>query len=297
MTQFILDKTQVLVKRMIAVRNILLWGAVLVLLSFNNIPNYFDQPTNVVVRKQTIYENAEECFSFDKVKELLDDPNFGEPLNVQKPVGVNKSTNKFNIVKLTQAQESKIIKSENSIPQKEWRSFSKEKRSQYYDSYIIRFWNIAHTEYEKTGVHPLLILGRGARESQCATSKLYMATQNMFCIKWTKKLNNTSTIFGNKDYKVFSDDKPNDRFIVFGNTWESIRGFCQFVKKKKYIEHLQWGSKNIKNNSLKQWSHALCEGGYSTYCVVEDDVKAGERILKRAKALGLPMYMKDYNLR
>lgn len=309
------EKQLKLKTRLKLINKFLLWFAVLILFALNIINNQANVQPKIVT--QDVILQSEACFTFNRVYELLENNSFGnfklasltDDIKLQPEIiPVKEKINTLpKTVEKTEVKHSKtkqlsnellghVIYLTKGLSRTEWKNLSNFERNKYYDSYIIRFWNIAHEEYYKTGVHPLLILGRGARESQCATSSLYVQTNNMFCIKWIRSINNNGGFFGNKEYVVWSDDDPDDRFIKFNNTWEGIRGFCLFVNKDRYTKHLRWGKDRISENSLTQWSHALCKGGYSTTCEIDHDVDAGRRILNRAKELGLPMYLNDYNL-
>jgi len=302
------------------VKNIFLWLALSSLFIISSLPNFFNTPTEYLT--ETVLLPTESCFSFSRVEELLKDRNFGTSL-------INLSDNpvtELNLqpeivattVKTLERKETpnvsetashskktkdisgdilnKIIYIKEGIDRSTWRKMSAKKRGDYYDSYIIRFWNIAQEEYYNSGVHPLLILGRGARESQCATSNLYMKSNNMFCIKFSKHWHRQGGVFSNADTQEWADDDPDDEFFKFESTWAALRGFTLFINRTKYTKHLKWGDSRLKDNSLTQWSYALCQGGYSTTCETSHDVDAGKKILKRAKELGLPMYLDDYNL-
>lgn len=152
------------------------------------------------------------------------------------------------------------------------------------EAFVVKFWDLAQSEYDKFGVHPLLYLARGGRESAWGTSTLYKKTLNVFCIKSTKSLQAYHKVFEGGTVQHWDDD-PDDRFVKFESNWMAFRAFSVFVTRDNYTKRLP--KKKLKQCTLTEWSKALCKGGYSTTCHWTHDVETGRAILQIAKKYNL----------
>lgn len=182
----------------------------------------------------------------------------------------------------------KNIKNRQYLTNNEWKYLSSSDRDEYVNQYIKTCWKICHDLYKKYGVHPMLILARGATESRYLTSELSVNENNHFGIKWSEATIDLNPNFFKKRSKKYHDDNPDDTFFVFEDEYASFEAFAIFVQKERYIKHLP--HKNLKDNSLKEWSKALCSGNYSTHCPPMGDYKRGVRLYNRAKKMKLKQY-------
>ena len=178
-------------------------------------------------------------------------------------------------------KEAKRVK--KAVSGKDWSKLGDPARQEIVDAYIKRFFKAAKAEEARFGIPAALILGRGARESRFFTSPLAVETNNLYGIKYTKKLAAYHPIF-DKGAVNYHDDDPNDLFIKFESPWMSMRAFCYFIQRPNYMKYLK---QPLSRNSLEDFAQALCKGGYSTSCNWMNDVTTGKQLMNRAKQLGL----------
>lgn len=117
--------------------------------------------------------------------------------------------------------------------------------------YIERFKKVAQTEHRKFGIPASITIAQGILESRFGQSLLTKKTNNHFGIKYYKGC-------GYKNSIMMADDKPNDRFIIYPNSWHSFRHHSEFLMTKRYKKCRQCG------NDYKCWAINLKKCGYAT---------------------------------
>lgn len=104
---------------------------------------------------------------------------------------------------------------------------------------------------------------KSAQESRWGTSVGAIDDNNLFGIHWYRGCG--------YNYVYRNDLGRKTKFIIYSSYEESIKHFSKFILKKHYVRHLP-NKDNLILNTIKEWSTALCKGGYSEICNTQNDL-------------------------
>lgn len=118
--------------------------------------------------------------------------------------------------------------------------------------YVERFKKTAIREQELFGIPASVTLAQGIIESNSGKSSLSRKYNNHFGMKWRK---------GRKEkYAIYSDDNPDDRFVVYKSAWWSYRDHSKLLANAPRYKRLF----KLKRTDYKGWAKGLKECGYAT---------------------------------
>ena len=111
---------------------------------------------------------------------------------------------------------------------------------------------MAIDQMKRYGIPASITLAQGLLESAAGQSRLAKEANNHFGIKvsgyWTGP------------YIVKSDDRPDDKFRVYGSPAESYEDHSKFLRSGKRYASLF----DLKKTDYKGWAHGLKRAGYAT---------------------------------
>lgn len=118
--------------------------------------------------------------------------------------------------------------------------------------YVERYKDMAVDQMRRYRIPASITLAQGICESNAGNSRLVREAHNHFGIKvgvnWTGR------------YIVVADDRPNDRFRVYGSDAESYEDHSKFLRNNARYRSLF----QLKLTDYKGWAHGLKRCGYAT---------------------------------
>ena len=118
-------------------------------------------------------------------------------------------------------------------------------------AYVNRFLKTAKAEADSFNIPVSIILAQGIVESNSGRSELSVKYNNHFGVKCKK--------CKRKEYALFFDDGPNNKFRIYKTAWRSYRDHSKLLCGPIYKHLLK-----LHRTDYKGWAKGLKKAGYAT---------------------------------